>query len=170
MCSTSSSGRAAARPRTTRMSLSNPAARLGPLRASRAVAVRAARTVDRDIGGALRLRVIALFACVLMLNAADAGTVGAVAPQLERSLHISNAELGLIAGVAALAGAVATFPVGVLTDRVHRVHLLAGSIVLWSAAMLASAFAPSFSVLVATRVALGAVTATGAPTVASLTG
>jgi predicted MFS family arabinose efflux permease len=152
------------------MSLSNPAARLGPLRASRAVALRAARTVDRDIGGALRLRVIALFACVLMLNAADAGTVGAVAPQLERSLHISNAELGLIAGVAALAGALATFPVGMLTDRFHRVHLLAGSIVLWSAAMLASAFAPSFSVLIATRVALGAVTATGAPTVASLTG
>jgi MFS family permease len=36
--------------------------------------------------------------------------------------------------------------------------------------MLGSAFAPSFSVLVVTRVALGAVTATGGPTVASLTG
>ena len=132
--------------------------------------MRAARTVDRDIGGALRLRVIALLAGVLVLNAADAGTVGALAPQLERSLHISNAELGLIAGVAALAGAIGTFPVGVLTDRVHRVHLLAGSIVLWSAAMLASALAPSFSMLVMTRVALGAVTATGGPTVASLTG
>ena len=36
------------------------------------------------------------------------------------------------------------------------VHLLAGSIALWSVAMLASAFAPSFSVLVLTRVALGA--------------
>jgi MFS family permease len=152
------------------MSLSNPTARLAPLRASRAVARRAARTVDRDIGGAVRLRVITLFAGVLMLNAADAGTVGAVAPQLERSLHISNAELGLIAGVAALAGALATFPVGMLTDRVQRVHLLAGSIVFWSAAMLASAFAPSFSVLIVTRVALGAVTATGGPTVASLTG
>ncbi|MGN6168246.1 MAG: MFS transporter [Solirubrobacteraceae bacterium] len=152
------------------MSLTNPTARLSPLRASKAVAIRAARTVDRDIGGALRLRVIGLFACVLMLNAADAGTVGAVAPQLEHSLHISNAELGLIAGVTALAGAIATFPVGVLTDRVHRVHLLAGSIVLWSAAMLASAFAPSFSLLLVTRIGLGAVTATGAPTVASLTG
>jgi predicted MFS family arabinose efflux permease len=151
------------------MSLSNPSARLWPVRA-RAVALRAAQTVDRDIGGAVRLRVIALFACVLMLNAADAGTVGAVAPQLERSLHISNAGLGLIAGVAALAGAIGTFPVGILTDRVHRVHLLAGSVVLWSAAMLASAFAPSFAVLIATRLALGAVTATGGPTVASLTG
>src|SRR5581483_11984992 len=152
------------------MALSSPTARPSPVQATRAAAAAAFRSVDRDVGGAVRLRVIALFACVLMLNSADAGTVGAVAPELERSLHISNTELGLIAGVAALAGAVATFPVGVLTDRVHRVHLLAGSIVLWSAAMLASAFAPSFSVLVLTRVALGAVTATGGPTLASLTG
>src|SRR5436305_3408127 len=152
------------------MSPSNPTARLSPTRAPFVVAGRAVRAVDRDVGGALRLRVIALFAGVLMLNSADAGTVGALAPQLERSLHISNAKLGLIAGVAALAGALGTFPVGMLTDRVHRVHLLAGSIVLWSAAMLASAFAPSFLILVLTRVALGAVTATGGPTLASLTG
>lgn len=152
------------------MALSSPTARPSPVQATRAAAAGAFRAVDRDVGGAVRLRVIALFACVLMLNSADAGTVGAVAPELERSLHISNTELGLIAGVAALAGALATFPVGVLTDRVHRVHLLAGSIVFWSAAMLASAFAPSFLVLVLTRVALGAVTATGGPTLASLTG
>src|SRR5581483_11196803 len=120
------------------MALSSPTARPSPVQATRAAAAAAFRSVDRDVGGAVRLRVIALFACVLMLNSADAGTVGAVAPELERSLHISNTELGLIAGVAALAGAVATFPVGVLTDRVHRVHLLAGSIVLWSGAMLAS--------------------------------
>ena len=132
--------------------------------------LRTARAVDRDFGDVVRLRVIALFACVLMLNSADAGTVGAVATQLERSLQISNAELGLIAAVAALAGALGTIPVGMLTDRVHRVHLLAGSIVLWSAAMLGSAFAPSFLVLVLTRVMLGAVTATAGPTLASLTG
>lgn len=152
------------------MGLTNPTARPSPVQATRAAALGVFRAVDRDVGGALRLRVIALFACVLTLSSADAGTVGAVAPELERSLHISNSELGLIAGVAALAGAVGTFPVGVLTDRAHRVHLLAGSIVLWSAAMLASAFAPSFSVLVLTRVVLGAVTATGGPTLASLTG
>jgi predicted MFS family arabinose efflux permease len=76
----------------------------------------------------------------------------------------------VIAGVAALAGAIGTLPVGMLTDRVHRLRLLAGSIVLWSAAMVASALAPSFLFLVLTRVALGAVTATSGPTIASLTG
>ncbi|HZE04329.1 MAG TPA: MFS transporter [Solirubrobacteraceae bacterium] len=126
--------------------------------------------VEHDVGGSVRFRVIALFACVLMLNSADTGTVGAVATQLEHSLRISNTQLGLIAAVSALAGAVGTLPVGMLTDRVHRLNLLAISIVLWSAAMVASALAPSYLVLVLTRVALGAVTASAGPTLASLTG
>ncbi|MGH2888857.1 MAG: MFS transporter, partial [Solirubrobacteraceae bacterium] len=124
----------------------------------------------REAGGPIRLRVVVLFACVYGLSSADTGTVGAVAPQLETSLHITNTEIGLIAAVAALAGAAGTIPAGVLTDRVNRIGLLAASIVLWSVAMLASAFMPSFLTLVLTRVGLGAVTATSGPTVASLTG
>jgi MFS family permease len=114
--------------------------------------------------------VIVVLAGVEALASADQGTVGAVAPQLEQSLHISNGEIGLIAAVAALAGAMGTVPVGMLTDRMNRTGLLAGSIVVWSAAMVASALAPSFFELVVTRVALGAVTATSGPTVASLIG
>jgi MFS family permease len=114
--------------------------------------------------------VILLFACAEALASADQATVGAVAPQLEQALHVSNGDIGVIAGVAALAGAAGTLPVGVLTDRVQRINLLVASIVLWSAAMVASAFAASFGVLVFTRLALGAVTATSGPTVASLTG
>lgn len=113
---------------------------------------------------------IALFAAVQALASADQGTVGAIAPQLEQSLHISNGEIGVIAAVAALAGAVGTVPVGVLTDRLHRIELLSASIALWSAAMVASALAPSFLLLVLTRVGLGAVTATSGPTLASLIG
>ncbi len=121
-------------------------------------------------GGLEQFKVIVLLGCVLMLNAADTGTVGAVATELERSLRISNTQLGVIAAVAALAGAVGTIPVGILTDRVNRVNLLSASILVWSAAMVASALAPSYTVLVLTRVALGAVTATSGPTLASLTG
>lgn len=121
-------------------------------------------------GGHARLRVIVLFAGVEGLASADQATVGAVAPQLEHSLHISNGQIGLIAAVAALAGALGTLPVGVLTDRVHRVRLLSISVVLWSAAMVTSALVPSLGLLVLTRIALGAVTATAGPTVASLIG
>lgn len=121
-------------------------------------------------GGSARLRVILVFAGVEALASADQATVGAVAPQLEQSLHISNGEIGLTAAVAAFAGALGTVPVGVLTDRLNRTRLLAASIVVWSAAMVASALAPSFLGLLLTRVALGAVTATSGPTVASLIG
>ncbi len=128
------------------------------------------RRIEEEAGGPIRLRIIVLFAGVYGLSSADIGTVGSVAPQLERALHISNFELGLIAAVAAFAGAVGTIPAGVLTDRFNRINLLSGSIVLWSVAQLAGALSPSFDVLMATRLALGVVTATAGPAVASLTG
>jgi MFS family permease len=146
------------------------ATQLRPLELTRGLLHGLRKKAHGHAGGAARLRVIFLFACVEALASADQGTVGAAAPQLEQSLHITNGEVGVIAAVAALAGAAGTVPVGVLTDRLQRIGLLTISIVLWSAAMAASAFAPSFAVLVATRVALGAVTATSGPTIASLTG
>ncbi|MFZ0041344.1 MAG: MFS transporter [Solirubrobacteraceae bacterium] len=121
-------------------------------------------------GGPARARVITLFGAVLALSGADAATVGAVAPQLERALHIGNTKVGLLSSVALLIGAVFTIPVGMLIDRIRRIPMLSLSIVLWSVASLASAFAGSYSTLLLTRFALGAVTATAGPAIASLTG
>lgn len=122
------------------------------------------------VGGPARARVIALFGGVLALSSADAATIGAVAPQLERALHIGNAKIGLLSAVGLLVGAVFVVPIGLLVDRVKRIPLLSASIVLWSIASLASAFAGSYGSLLLSRVALGAVTATAGPAVASLTG
>jgi MFS family permease len=122
------------------------------------------------VGGPARARVIALFACVLALSSAQIATVGAVAPQLERSLHIGNTKIGLLNSVALLVGAVAVVPVGLLVDRARRIPLLAASIVLWSVATLLAAVAHSYSTLLLTRVGLGAVAATAGPAIASLTG
>lgn len=126
--------------------------------------------VVRQVGGPARARVIALFAAVLALNGADASTVGAIAPQLESGLHIGNADLGLLSSVTLLVGAIFTVPVGLLVDRSRRVPLLAFTILLWSAASLASAFAGSFGTLLLTRLALGAVAASAGPAISSLTG
>ncbi len=132
---------------------------------------RAARgEVVRRVGGAARARVIVLFGAVLALNGADSSTVGAVAPQLEHALHIGNADIGLLASVSLLVGALFTIPVGFLVDRFNRVPMLAASIVLWSVASLLSAFAGSYSTLLLTRLLLGAVAATAGPAIASLTG
>ncbi len=126
--------------------------------------------VVKRVGGPARAQVIAAFGGVLALSSADSATVGAVAPQLEHSLHIGNAELGLLYSVTLVVGAVFVIPVGVLVDRTKRMPLLAASVALWSVATLFSGFAGSYSGLLLTRLALGAVTATAGPAIASLTG
>jgi MFS family permease len=157
----------------------------GKSREDRGVAARAARDllrlfrwigrllrgqVVKRVGGPARARVITLFAFVLALNGADSSTVGAIARQLESGLHINNTDVGLLASVSLIVGAVFTIPVGMLVDRTKRMPLLAFSVVLWSVASLLSAFAGSFSGLLLTRLALGAVAATAGPAIASLTG
>lgn len=126
--------------------------------------------VVKRVGGPARARVIVLFALVLALNGADASTVGAIAPQLESALHINNTDIGLLSSVSLLVGAVFTIPIGLLVDRTKRVPLLGATIILWSLASLVSAFAGSFSTLLLTRLALGAVAASAGPAIASLTG
>jgi MFS family permease len=136
------------------------------LRAGRAIAAR----MRTRAGDSRRVRAIVLLSAVLALDGADLGTLGAVAAELERSLRIGNLAVGVLASVVSLTAAVVTLPVGWLTDRVSRVPLLAGSIALWSAAMLVTGAAVSFEMLLVSRVFLGAVQATSGPTLASLTG
>jgi MFS family permease len=93
-----------------------------------------------------------------------------VAGQLQPDLHIGNAKIGLLGSASLVVGAIFVVPVGLLVDRVKRVRLLAGSIVLWSIAMFMSGAAGSYSSLLYSRLALGAVTATAGPAIASLTG
>ncbi len=126
--------------------------------------------VVKRVGGPARARVIVLFGAVLALNGADTATVGAVAPQLEQALHIGNTKIGLLSAVALLVGAVFTIPVGLLVDRVKRMPILASSVVLWSLASLWGAFSHNYSGLLLSRLALGAVTASAGPAIASLTG
>jgi predicted MFS family arabinose efflux permease len=117
-----------------------------------------------------RTRVIVLLACVLGLESADLSTIGAAAPQLEAAFHISNAQLGLLAAISTFVGALATVPMGALTDRVRRTGLLAISVSLWAVAMAACALAQSYGWLLLARLGLGAVSATAGPAIASLTG
>ena len=128
------------------------------------------RQVPEKVGGRARLKVIALLACVLALESADAATIGATAPQLEAALNIGNTQVGLLVSVSTGIGAIATLPAGSLTDRVNRTGLLAGAILLWSVALAIGGLSPSYTMLLLTRVALGAIVATAGPAVASLTG
>src|ERR1700744_3975788 len=83
------------------------------------------------VGGPARTRVVVLFGCVLALSSAQISTVGAVAPTMEQSLHINNAEIGLLNTVTLLVAAFAVLPIGLLVDKAKRIPILSVSIVLW---------------------------------------
>jgi MFS family permease len=123
-----------------------------------------------QVGGTARFRVIALLAAVLALDGADKGTISATADDLKHHFHLTNTDIGLLLTVPSLIGALFTLPVGALTDRVRRTHLLAASIAMWASATLFSGAAHSYLWLMLARVALGAVSATAGPTIASLSG
>lgn len=126
--------------------------------------------LETKLGGPARVRAVLILASVLSVDSADKGTIGALAPQLEAQFHIGNFDIGLLVAISSLLGALATLPMGVLTDRVSRTRLLWVSIVIWGGAEAVSAFSVSYAMLLVTRVALGLVTATAGPAVASLTG
>lgn len=120
--------------------------------------------------GPQRLKPLVLLALVVGLQAADAGTVGALVVPLKESLHIDNTQVGLLVTVSTGVGALATLVAGPLADRTVRVRLLWATLLVCSAAMALSAVSPSYSWLLACRVALGAGVAVSGPVVASLIG
>lgn len=122
------------------------------------------------VGGPARTRVVILFGCVLALNGAATATVGAVALELEKSLHIDNTQIGLLSSVSLLVGAVFVMPIGMLVDRTKRIPMLCVGIVLWSVASFIGGLTSSYESLLLSRLALGAVAATAGPAIASLVG
>jgi predicted MFS family arabinose efflux permease len=134
-------------------------------------AVRAGDAALTDkVGGRARRRAILILAAVLAVSSADQGAVAALAPQLEAAFHVDNVGIGLLATISSLIGAIATLPMGVLADQRSRTRLLTFSVLLWAVAEVAGGLSVSFLMLVLTRVALGAVTASAGPAVGSLTG
>jgi predicted MFS family arabinose efflux permease len=107
---------------------------------------------------------------VLAVQSANVGSIGALARQLEKAFQIGNTELGLLTTVTALVGALACLPVGVLADRSKRVTLLYGIVAGGAVCMVASGLAQGYTELLATRFALGVVTAASGPIITSLTG
>ncbi|MBY8882306.1 MFS transporter, partial [Actinacidiphila acidipaludis] len=124
----------------------------------------------RKTGAERQLRAVLMLAAVLSLDGADKGTLAVNAASLEHAFGVGHTELGLLASISSLTGAAFTLPVGVLTDRMVRVRLLGGSIVIWALVTLLSGAATTYVWLLAARALLGAVTATAGPTVASLVG
>ncbi len=121
-------------------------------------------------GGPARLQIIAVLAAVLALEASDLGTVSAVSGELKGAFHLGNTDVGLLIAVVSFVSAAATLPMGALVDRFSRRVLLLTVVSTWVIAEGVSGAATSFTFLLVTRAAVGAVTAVAWPCVASLTG
>ncbi|MEU0216766.1 MFS transporter [Streptomyces sp. NPDC006265] len=143
----------------------------GALRAAvrRGTSAAAHRLAD-EVGGRARGRIVGLLAAVIALDGADKATVSINAGSIESVFGVGHTKVGLLISLTALSGAVFTLPAGVLTDRVDRTRLLTGSILLWCVATVFAGGAMSYLWLVLSRIALGAVTASAGPGVASLMG
>lgn len=121
-------------------------------------------------GGAARLEVVLLLAAILGLDSAEKSAVSAVAGQLKQVFGLNNTDIGLLVAASSLVGALFTLPIGTLIDRLSRKKVVVAAIALWTAAVVVSGMASSFTMLLVTRMFLGAVTAAAAPSVASLVG
>lgn len=88
---------------------------------------------------------------------------------LKSDLQISDTQIGLLQGPAfGIFYAVMGLPFGWLADRVHRVRLIAGGILLWSLMTVLGGFSHSFAMLFATRMGVGVGEAALVPAAVSL--
>jgi MFS family permease len=108
--------------------------------------------------------------CVVALAKADAATVGAIAPSLRADLHLTDAQLGLLASLASGTGALCALPAGGLVDRRHRPLIIAVALLGWSLALGVAGFAMGFALLAGARLVSGGVATVARPVAVSLAG
>ncbi|WP_397414046.1 MFS transporter [Phenylobacterium sp.] len=91
------------------------------------------------------LMVIVLASVVGSVNRA---LIGLAAESIKRTLHLTDAQLGLLTGLAlTFVTAIATIPVGWLADRVDRRWLLAACVLIWSAATVGFGLSGTFGAM-----------------------
>ena len=111
-----------------------------------------------------------VIAAIVGLAKADAVSMGVVAPALKSDLHITEAQLGLLASLAAVTGALAALPAGTLVDRRHRIMVVTVALVGWSVALGLAGFAQGLFLLAVARVLSGGIATVARPVAVSLAG
>lgn len=91
------------------------------------------------------------------LNFLDRNIVNILAEPIRQEFGLGDAQLGLLTGLTFAAfHAALTLPLARLADRASRVHVIAGSVGVWSLATVACGCAGSFVQLLVARMAVGA--------------
>jgi len=125
--------------------------------------------IDERPVGAFQVRIVALCTLVALLDGLDLQSIGLAAPGIMADLHFPPAALGVVFS-AALAGlALGAFVLGLLADLVGRKPVLIGATACFGVFTIATAFAPSYGVLVALRFFAGLGLGGAMPSFISLT-
>jgi MFS family permease len=120
--------------------------------------------VETQAGGIRRWIVLVTLTFVYVLNFLDRQLLGILAKPIQDSLHVTDAQLGLIGGLYfAMFYCFIAIPVGWLADRTNRVTILSLACAIWSAATIACGLATSYSQLVVARMTVGFGEAGGVP-------
>lgn len=127
-----------------------------------------ATTEPHRLGGRHRSGIIIVG--VVALAKADAATIGVVAPALRSDLHLTDAQLGLLAAVSSVTGAMCALPAGGLVDRRNRAAVIVIAVTAWSLALGVAGFAGGLFLLAAARLVSGGVASIARPVSVSLTG
>jgi MFS family permease len=108
------------------------------------------------VDGAYAWYALMVLLFVFFLNYVDRAIIAILALDIERDLRIGNAQLGFLYGTAfVIFFCIFGIPFGRLADSVSRIRLIGCGLALCSAMTIASAFATSYSMLVAARVGVG---------------
>lgn len=117
---------------------------------------RATRTTSGAYRTGYKRLVILLLMLAYAFNAADRGLISIIAQAMKLDLHLSDAQLGLLAGTAfASLYAVSSIPIARLAERFNRVTIISVALAAWSGLTALCGAAGSFGQLLALRVGVG---------------
>jgi MFS family permease len=100
-------------------------------------------------------RVVAMLWCISFFNYADRQAIFSVFPLLERELHLTAVQLGLLGSGFAWVYGLSSPLAGAIVDRASRKRVVLGGLHVWSAICMATAASRTFWQLFAFRAAEG---------------
>ena len=100
-------------------------------------------------------RVVAMLWCIAFFNYADRQAIFSVFPLLEREMHLSPVQLGLLGSGFAWVYGLAAPLAGIVVDRVSRRRVILGGLHVWSVICMATALSQNFRHLFFFRAAEG---------------
>ena len=113
--------------------------------------------------------VLGLFLLINMFGFIDRQVIGALGQPIKASLHLTDTEFGLVAGLAfALLNSLLAIPIARFADRKRRLTIIGISVFLWSIATCLCGLTANFVQLLVARVAVGVGEAASTPATASV--